>query len=358
MERSPRRFSRWDFIKLGTAAAAGVLLYPATVSVATAPSESTHALEYPNTQPIEPERTIFSIFGLHTTPDLGGGNNVSLTLSDAGRLKAHGLTVLNPWPFLLERAGNVGFEVVVRIHQPGNVFVSRSIEEEVEKAFKQGRDAIFQTNNEVNLLRETGGVFVSPKEHLENQFLPAVRKIIEVAQKRQRRAKILITPFAQNAPAINGIDERAYSEEFYDRLAPYMEKLACDFYLGLHAYIFQPGEDPLEYAEERYAEFRRRTGRDLLTYITEGGLHHNEQSNFSQKDTAEATIRILQTPIPDNFPVQAYNLWVAANYVQRPWQHRLSRNPDLDVFEKAALRGIDGVTETFLAIESEAANKA
>lgn len=359
MEIDHLRISRGEFIRLGLAALGWVALSPTLSLVATAPAES--AQDFVPTvdfteQTKPPQKTLFSIFGLHAVPDHGGGLYPDLALSDAIRLRGHGVTVINPGLPFLELFSK--HPLVVRIYHPQNHYDAKLVEEEGERIFKQGIDAIFQTNNEVNLLRETGGVFISPKEHLERQFLPAANMIIEVARRYKRRAQILITPFAQNAPAINGIDEKSYSEEFYDRLAPYMEKLACDLYLGLHAYIFQPDEDPLRYVEDRYALFRQRTGMKLPIKVTEGGLHHNEYSNFSPAVIAKATIKLLETVIPSALPLETFNLWVAANYAQRPLRHRQLGNPDLDVFEKAALRGISGVTETFLAIESEVAKQA
>jgi hypothetical protein len=59
--------------------------------------------------------------------------------------------------------------------------------------------------------------------------------------------------------------------------------------------------------------------------------------------------------------IQSFCLWLTANYAQRdPWHQQLGeshkvRQEELDRFESAALRRLDGVTSTFQALASLAA---
>lgn len=294
------------------------------------------------------KRSLIDALGIHDTPNVGGSLNVDVALKDIAGLNGHSLVAINPSEHLLKGIKAQNLTVIARIYQPGNRFKEDLVKSEAEKVFNYVEDPIFQTNNEVNLLKETGGVFVSPKAHVEEQFLPAVSTIIKVAERYKRRAQILITPFAQDAPVISGLNEEAYFSEVLDRLAPHVSALNCDFRLGLHGYVFKPGEDPLEYVQKRVSKARSVLGVNLPINITEAGLHLTADKQFTPEIVADETCRILQTPIPDGLLVDTYNLWVGANFAQRPREDQSRK--DLQNFEPAALRRLDGVSPTYQQI--------
>lgn len=332
MERQ-RGIDRRTFLRASLLSAGELLVNPSLGEI----------LKYSIWQPPQkPKRRILDVYGLHDTPNIGGSMDVPLALDDFRRLRATGLTLLNPAPSLLAGSVVMGLSVAVRIYQENNIFNSRCVEAEVGKAFSYVDSPVFQLNNEVNLTRETNGESVSPREHLEKQFLPAAELVCQVAGSYRRRPRILITPLAQKAPDVNGLDEEAYFKEFLGCLRPHISRLNCDLLLGLHAYIFEPGEDPLVYIKERYLQAREIMERDLPIYVTEGGLHQSAERSFSDEVIAWEIKRILQTPIPNGLPLSEYDLWIASNYAQRPKEHRLSKNKVLDLFEKATLRRLEG----------------
>ncbi len=363
MERRPeidrRMFVQWSLILAGklllensTGSNSRIISHRAFLPVIDENGNSAQ-LGHP---PQKPERSIANVRGLHDTPNIGGSMDVSLALDDFRRLKATGLTLLNPSPFLLAGSEAMGLEVAVRIYKENNVFDSQCVGAEVGKAFAYLTNPVFQLNNEVNLSEETDGEQVSPREHLEKQFLPAAELVCQIAGSYRSRPRILTTPLAQKAPDVNGLNEEAYFKEFLELLSPHISRLNCDLLLGLHAYIFEEGEDPLEYIKERYLQAREILDRDLPIYVTEGGLHHGERTSYSDEVIAWELERILQTPIPSDLPLRRYNLWVASNYAQRPLEHRLSKNEVLDLYEKATLRRLEGEvsveTPAFRVIEN------
>lgn len=333
-----------------------------TVPTVAEPSLPPASLPKPVTLPeestlLKPEKKIRKILGFHDTPNTGGSIDIPLAISDVLRLGGRGLTVINPSEHLLVATQAVGLTIVDRIYHPDNFFDGQLIEAEVTKLFRYVKEPIFQLYNEVNLRRENNGAFVSPEEHIETRFVPAAKLVSKVAHLFGRRARLLTTPLAQKAPEVNGLNEEAYFKEMLDYLSLHARELDGDLLLGLHAYIFDPEDkDPLKHVRERYKEAKKRLG-DIPIYVTEAGLHHNEDTDYSQDVIAAATVNILNTSIPDDLPIEGYDIWVLSNYHQRPPSHWERRNKMLDNFEKAAFRQLDGVTPAYKLLAALAAGK-
>lgn len=297
--------------------------------------------------PFKPEKKIRDILGFHDTPNSGGSINVELALSDILYLGGGRITGINLSEYLLRHSQSLGLTVTNRIDLPANHFMASTIGAEAEKVCRYVENPFFVPFNEVNLLQETGGEEVSPSEHIEAHFVPAVELISRVAKKHNKRARVLITPLAQDAPKICGFDEEAYFEEMLKCLGPYMAKLDCDLQLGLHPYILHPGDNPIDYIQRRHNKAREILGVELPIQATEAGLQHTKDSDYSQELIAAETVRILNIPIPAGLPLEGFDLWILANYAQRP---AVPRNEELDIFEKAAFRAWWGVTLAYQAL--------
>lgn len=301
------------------------------------------------------EKKIRNILGFHDTPNTGGSMNVKLALSDILYLGGGRITGINLSESLLSHSQSLGLTVTDRIDLPRNHFKADIITSEAEKVYGYVENPFFVPFNEVNLLQETGGEEVSPSEHIEAHFVPAVELISQIAKRHNKRARVLITPLAQDAPKVCGLSEEAYFEEMLKCLRPYMTKLDCDLQLGLHPYILNPGDNPIDYIQKRYNKAREILGVELPIQATEAGLQHTRDSDYSQELIAAETVRILNIPIPARLPLKGFDLWILSNYAQRP---AVPRNEELDIFEKAALRAWWGVTLAYRALADLAAGKA
>lgn len=309
---------------------------------------------------------LYKIYGLHDTPNGGGSTHLDIIAYDINILRPRSLTLLDPSQALLEFAKEAGLSVAFRISQNNNHFDAKKVATESDKAFTHTENLVLQPYNEINLLDETGGRPMSPKEHIEQHFLPAAKLIAQVAKRHQRRARVLITPLAQRAPKVEGLDEKEYFKKMLNYLGPHLETLDVDLALGLHAYEFIKGQDTerskdfedykdaLEYVQKRYRDAQEILGLNLPIYVTEAGIHQTIDNPFSDKVVAKETRRILETAIPNGLLLEQFNLWVFYNYFQRPKGHQYPEDPALkkmlDGFELSALRRSTGVTEAYQQI--------
>lgn len=287
-------------------------------------------------------QSLYDIYGIHDTPNVGGSFDLTLFEQDIWRLKPRWVTFTSPSSRLLRFSQAANLSVISRIYQKDNYFNAQLIKNEASKAFEFIKDPFLVPFNEVNLLEETGGISLSPEEHILKHFLPSVDLISKIAENYQKRAQILITPLAQRAP-----NEEAYFAKMLQSLKPYLNRFNCDFALGLHAYIFEEDEDPLQYIKDRYSMSQSILGVDLPIFVTEGGLYQTVEKGFSDEIVAKQTCKILKTSILTDLPIKAYILWLLSNYAQRPMEHR---NKILDDYEQAALRKSTRITEAYVKI--------
>lgn len=298
----------------------------------------------------KPVKRLYEVYGIHDTPNGGGSIKKDLFRTDLQVLRPKGVTFINGSEDLLRIVRTANLSVVMRTVAPKkNRFDAEFVEKEVSKTFSciEGGDPIFQvTGNEPNLLHETGGVPVSPKEHIEKFFLPAAEIVSRIAKRYGKRARILTTPLARNAPEINGLNEEAYFSEMLNCLRPYVNKLDCELVLGLHPYNLELNENPLDYIEKRYFKALSLLNIELPIYATEAGIYQTTETGFDDDVVAAETSRILKMEIPSHLPIIGFDLWVLANDVQRPKED----HGKFKDYEKAALRRLTGVTPTYRAI--------
>ena len=131
--------------------------------------------------------------------------------------------------------------------------------------------------------------------------------------------------------------------------------------IGVHAYSYYPGDPRVwDRIQILSAIALEETGRSLPLEITEAGLNIDWANQYTDEQIRSETITMLRWPIPSCLSgiVRSFCLWVTANYAQRDeWHQRLGTDRqglqmELNRFEIAALRRLDGVTPTYLAIKN------
>lgn len=278
------------------------------------------------------ERKVFDLLGFVANPYVGGGENPSRVISDTTSLGGKTLLVLEPNQNFIENAKNSNITLITRLYLKNNSFDKDKVEEALRIAATYPQRLIVQPFNEINLPEiETGGKYVSPEEHITKDLLPAA-KVIE-----QYGGLTLITPLAQGT----AIDDSAYLKDMLVTLranAP-LEWIKNNIGIGLHNYIFYPGEDfwyRPKVMTPWIASFM--DGAYLPLHITEAGLYQHTSRPFPEQTYGQELLRIVDTPIPsDVFNLQSICMWILASLAERPFSR-----PDLDslglLFEPAALR--------------------
>lgn len=207
---------------------------------------------------------------------------------------------------------------------------------------------IIQTFNEVNLPEYTGEVEVDPKDHIVRDFLPSAEAVIDSG------GLVLMTPTAPWAPG----NEFDFNEIMFRTLAKNVSRseLLKNFGLSVHSYIRFPGDDLWPRTIALYKMATRILGVELPLYITEAGLHQDINSNFPPELVARETVNLLNTPIPGSLQphLKALFLWILGTWAYTPKAYQDKNLPtwrENAGFEKAALRKVEGTTETFHQIE-------
>ncbi len=285
-----------------------------------------------NNQQNTPERKVFDVLGFVVNPYVGGGENPERAISDTKQLGGKNLLVLEPNERFIESARNSGIQLITRLYLKDNTFDKDRVEEVLRTASTYPQRLIVQPFNEVNLPEiETGGRYIGPAEHIVNNFIPAA-KVVE-----QYGGLTLLTPLAQGAP----IDEYIYLKDMLLTLranAP-LEWIRNNIGIGLHNYIFQPGEDfwyRIKAVNPWISRFME--GTYLPLHITEAGLYQHHDKPFPEETFSNELMRIIDSPIPPEITnLQSFCIWILASLADRP----LNR-PDLEslgtLFEPAALR--------------------
>jgi hypothetical protein len=295
------------------------------------------------------------ILGGHDTPNPGGSRDIRQFVSDLQVLGMKTAVCIDPSARLMAELKRAGIRLVVRLVQEDNLFHERNIRWALNK-LKDVQGLSIQPFNEPNI----EGVAVSPEAHIRDHFLPAARTILPAIA--PNGGKLLLTPLAthaafQGAPELEGY--RRMLQALLDAIEPEDEWMWNHLAVGAHVYSYHPGDDRIWTRMEQLAAITEQTlGTMLPIEITEAGLNIDYQGQYSDEQILQETIRIVKSPLPSTLGshIQSFCLWLTANYAQRDPQHQhlgdkhKALQEDLDRFEDAALRRLDGVTPTYQAI--------
>jgi hypothetical protein len=267
---------------------------------------------------------------------------------------------IDPSSQLIEALRRAGVRLIVRLVQEDNLFHERNIRWTLNKL--QGvQDVRIQPFNEPNI----EGVAGSPEDHIRHHFLPAARMILPAIV--PTGGKLLLTPLATHAP-FQGVPElegyKRMLQALRDEIQSEDDWMWNHLMIGAHVYSYHPGDDRIWTRIEQMAAVTEQTiGSVLPIEVTEAGLNIDFQGQYDDEQILSETIRIVKSAVPSSLGgyIQSFCLWLTANYAQRdPWHQQLGeshkvRQEELDRFESAALRRLDGVTSTFQALASLAA---
>lgn len=277
---------------------------------------------------------LFSVFGLHDTPNIGGSLIPDMTITDVKSVGGKSLVVLDPSEQTLKAAAAGHTPVLSRAYLPDNRFHGDELETMLLRLKRFNPHPVVQPYNEVNLLAETGNIPVSPEEHMRD-FLSAAEIITS------RDGMVLLTPLAQKAE----VDEIAYLQEMLMGLNDMPSWLTDRLGIGIHNYIFGVDEDQWPRVMKIHQIVQGALGRSLPIYITEMGLYQNRHKYFDQLAVAEETVRLIDERIPAGLRIESANFWVLANFAQRPKEHQ--KREELHDYELSAWRGLDGQNQVF-----------
>lgn len=299
----------------------------ATVELARHPSLFA-GVAFERTLSPETEPKTASIFGLHDTPNVGGSYDIDMAIEDATRLGAKSLLMMDPGPQLIKDTTRAGIGVIGRAYLPGNRFDEERLTNLMRKLTPHIDKPVVQPFNEVNLLKETDDVAVSPQQHAFD-FAKASDLIA------RRGGIALLTPMAPRAP----INDILYLERFMN---VYLTIKSPDYVaqnnaIGAHAYVFKPGQNPWEHVQRVQSVFDRFVPA-LPVYVTEAGVFQDLKNPIDEDVVGSETLRILETPIPAGLDVKSFCFWVLSNFAQRPKDHEEKADDELRGFELSAWR--------------------
>jgi hypothetical protein len=250
--------------------------------------------------------------------------------------------------------------LIVRLVQEDNLFHERHILWTLNK-LRAVQNLSIQPFNEPNL----EGADLSPEDHVRYHFLPAARVILPIIAPNGGR--LLLTPLATHAPFQGAPELQGYRrmlQTLASEIGPEDSWMWTYLAVGAHAYSYHPGDDRIWSRIEEMAILTEHTiGSVLPIEITEAGLNIDYQGQYDDEQILVETLRIVKSALPPSLDglVQSFCLWLTANYAQRDPQHQQlgehekQRQQELDRFENAALRRLDGVTPVFQALASLAA---
>lgn len=314
------------------------------------PSDSPYFDQPEKTTPPEKEPKTFDMFGLHDTPNVGGSRDIKVAISDLQTLGAKFLVTLDPSLQLLKDTTAADIAVISRAYLPNNTFDDDYLIRLMRKLKHVTDIPLVQPFNEVNLLQETGGVVKLPEQHIRSDFLQAADLISLLG------GRTLLTPLAQEAP----VDEYDYLDRMLITLLQNKtpQWIARYIALGVHSYIFTPGENPWQRIQRLDSLVVKNVGTHLPIYVTEAGIHQTQTRQQNDETIGRETVRLLDTPIPLNLPIQSFCFWVLANFAQRPREHQTEASSVLHDFEVATWRGLHGPKQVFKRVQEYAQKDA
>jgi len=298
----------------------------------------------------ETEHTTFERFGIHDTPNIGGSMNVTEAFKDFRDLGVKWVLAIDPSENFLAAARKSGIPIIIRTFFGNNEFDPDLLKKKLDKYTTFVKNPIIQLFNEVNLTQvETGGREVTPEVHIERDFIPAAKHVIE------RGGKVLITPVAQRAITPSGITDLDYKRRMNQALAnhPDFAHLIPFIYDAEHSYIFSPGENPQAWERRIHQENLDAFGLPMPIFITEKGLSQEQDTKFDGATYAKEVTRMLRMSSLPQIPIASEIFWLYANDSQRPQRTR-GRH---ESFELAAWKTIAGPTPVFQEVFQIAENQ-
>jgi hypothetical protein len=301
------------------------------------------------------ERLAMDLLGGHDTPNPGGSRDIRQFVSDLHDLGMTTAVCIDPSSQMVRALQRARVRLIVRLVQEDNLFDERNVLWTMNK-LKGVQDLSIQPFNEPNI----EGADLSPEEHIRSHFLPAARIILPMIA--PNRGRLLLTPLATHAP-FQGVSEL---EGYRRMLQALMTEIQSEdswmwshLAIGAHVYSYYPGDDRIWPRIEEMVTITEQTiGSVLPIEITEAGLNLDYVGQYDDEQLLAETIRIVKSIVPASLSVQiqSFCLWLTANYAQRDPQHQhlgeehKARQEELDRFEGAALRRLDGVTPLFQAL--------
>ena len=303
------------------------------------------------------DRLAVDILGGHDTPNPGGSRDIRQFVADLQVLGMKTAVCIDPSSQLVGELQRAGVRLIVRLVQEDNLFEERNILWTLNK-LRGVQGLSVQPFNEPNL----EGVAISPEDHIRCHFMPAARLILPAIAPND--GTLLLTPLATHAP-FQGVPElegyRRMLQTLVNEIKSEDAWMWNHLTVGAHAYSYHPGDNRIWTRIEQLAAITEQTiGSVLPIEITEAGLNIDYQGQYNEELILMETVRIVKSPVPSLLVdhIRSFCLWLTANYAQRDPQHqRLGehhkvRQEELNRFEVAALRRLDGVTPTFQAIAS------
>jgi hypothetical protein len=300
--------------------------------------------------------TTRAILGGHDTPNPGGSKDIQTFVSDLKALGMKTAVCIDPSPRVVEALDRAGIRLIVRLVQEHNVFDERNALWTLNKLARVPGVTV-QAFNEPNI----EGVAISPEEHVRRHFMSAARVILPRIAPYD--GAMLLTPLAPYArfQAMDELDAyRQMLVALQDEMASEEQWMWNHLRIAVHAYAYYPGDQRIWSRVQKLSAIAEEiTGRILAVEITEAGLNIDWLGQYTDEQIMAETIAMLQSPIPPSLSetVRSFCLWITANYAQRDeWHQELGTDQqelqtELDKFETAALRRLDGVTPTYLAIK-------
>jgi hypothetical protein len=296
--------------------------------------------------------------GFHDTPKIGGSLDPVLARDDYLTMGGKSVTIIQPTAEGIQPYHEVGMGVTLRVMLRANEYdpegAARGILAE-QLAISQPGDKI-KAWNEVNSKSETGEVQVGPEVHAKNHGIPIMEQILE----------------ANRQPVISDVSQRHLSflndgrvlddNQFKFLYVKTLKDLKGGEWLkqavhAVHAYTFSLWENPLNYIRQTHQIVSEAAGFNMPLVGVERGFYESCQADLRRtvgSDYANYLIALdlisqSARTIPSNIKFTDGNLWVGANFAQRPPGDQ--EEGVAKTFEDAAFRTLEGVTLSYLVME-------
>ncbi len=191
---------------------------------------------------------------------------------------------------------------------------------------------------------------------MRDNFVVPAKEIIH------RGGIVLSDPVAQRAVILR--EDQNPPIGTYDYFAEQLEEIRLNFSgeelrkgfgLGVHAYIFEPGEDPREHIAETERIAYQVLGFYPDIYVTEAGIHQDKNTRFSEKVVADEVLRLRKLRILSFSRIRSFCFWIAHTLAQIDPSERgiYGKQWHIQEYEKDAWRKEDRLSEVYRAVEAE-----
>ncbi|RJQ37274.1 hypothetical protein C4559_03835 [Candidatus Microgenomates bacterium] len=346
MER--KRFTRRQIIT-GSAAGLGVSAAAYTLSKL----ESAFSFFTPKAQgeqeTINPAIAIFdSTFGLHGVATPGGAIDYKKYERHYKELEIKTAFEIDPSSEIIKILKALGIKIYARALQENNVFNAKNIESTVGKLIEQGVKPIVATVNEPNNPEENGNKEFSPKEIIDEVFVPGAKLIT------QKNGIVLFPPLAEDPNDKDNIKEMEYLRKMLYALKEHDFPAAWfreHFAVAAHMYHLTPEYNSWPRIKKIYEVIKEELKLEPLVIISEAGVYNYGAQIHDEETVADVTLKFLQSSIPEEFAdvIKSICFWIYANIEQRPKEH--ANDPRAKKIEPAAWLKKEGKTLVFQKVE-------